>query len=281
MSEDRVVELRHPETFKEGFSIPAQCKLLRDYAAQTGFKIVEEYIDVETAKSTGRTNFGEMVKYLRKHPGVLVEKAEQGIWPSKAPLGYLNVTAKDGKKIIKPDPALAAMVTKLFERYATGHYSLKALTKAAHADGFVHPKSGNRVPVSTVHAILRNRLYSGMFEWNGKLHQGRHEPLVSIELWERVQGVLTGRNTTPIHSYGREFAFSGLMKCADCGCAWRKSRRASTSIITAPAMPTAIAAIRPTAGANMCARRRWRRNSRRCWIGSISTKKCWNGCARR
>lgn len=29
--------------------------------------------------------------------------------------------------------------------------------------------------------------------------------------------MLTGRNTTPIHSYGREFAFSGLMKCADCG----------------------------------------------------------------
>ena len=56
-----------------------------------------------------------------------MEKAEQGIWPSKAPLGYLNVTAKNGKKITEPDPALTSMVTKLFERYATGHYSLKAL----------------------------------------------------------------------------------------------------------------------------------------------------------
>ena len=26
------------------------------------------------------------------------EKAEQGIWPSKAPLGYRNVTGPDGKK---------------------------------------------------------------------------------------------------------------------------------------------------------------------------------------
>ena len=68
------------EQEKEGFSIPAQCKLLRDYAARNGFRIVEEYIDVETAKSTGRTNFGEMVKYLRKHPGarvVLVEKTDR------------------------------------------------------------------------------------------------------------------------------------------------------------------------------------------------------------
>src|SRR5262245_35921339 len=28
------------------------------------------------------------------------EKAEQGIWPSKAPIGYLNVDGPDGKKIV-------------------------------------------------------------------------------------------------------------------------------------------------------------------------------------
>ena len=47
--------------------------------------------------------------------------------------------------------------------------------------------------MSTVHAILRNRLYTGQFEWNGKPYQGKHEPLVSFELWERVQGVMDGR----------------------------------------------------------------------------------------
>lgn len=68
------------EQEKEGFSIPAQCKLLREYAAQKQFGIAQEFIDVETAKSSGRTNFNEMVKYLRKHPGVrvvLVEKTDR------------------------------------------------------------------------------------------------------------------------------------------------------------------------------------------------------------
>ncbi|GIL03462.1 MAG: hypothetical protein BroJett030_33610 [Alphaproteobacteria bacterium] len=32
---------------------------------------------------------------------------------------------------------------------------------------------------------------------------------------------------------------------------------------------------------DMCAKRLWRRNSRRCWINSISTRKCWNRCAKR
>ena len=31
------------------------------------------------------------------------------------------------------------------------------------------------MPVSTVHTILRNRLYTGQFEWNGKLIQGKHD----------------------------------------------------------------------------------------------------------
>ena len=36
---------------REGYSIPAQLKLLRDYAARNEIQIVREFIDVETAKT--------------------------------------------------------------------------------------------------------------------------------------------------------------------------------------------------------------------------------------
>ena len=49
------------EQEKEGFSIPAQLKLLKEYAAANDFSVAQEYIDVETAKQTGRAAFGEMV----------------------------------------------------------------------------------------------------------------------------------------------------------------------------------------------------------------------------
>ena len=49
------------EQEKEGFSIPAQLKLLKEYAAAQGFTVAQEYVDVETAKQTGRAAFGEMV----------------------------------------------------------------------------------------------------------------------------------------------------------------------------------------------------------------------------
>src|SRR5260370_29262719 len=48
------------EQEKEGFSIPAQQKLLQSYAQARRFNIAQEYVDIETAKQTGRTNFEEM-----------------------------------------------------------------------------------------------------------------------------------------------------------------------------------------------------------------------------
>src|SRR5687767_3207853 len=54
------------EQEREGFSIPAQQELLRKYAADHGFAIVEEFTDVETAKKTGRAAFGRMLASLRR-----------------------------------------------------------------------------------------------------------------------------------------------------------------------------------------------------------------------
>src|SRR5437588_6384964 len=68
------------EQEKEGFSIPAQQELLRSYASANGFTIVQEFVDVETAKQAGRASFGEMIGCLKKHPTcrvVLVEKTDR------------------------------------------------------------------------------------------------------------------------------------------------------------------------------------------------------------
>lgn len=54
------------EQEREGFSIPAQLKLLKEYALKNGFQIVHEYSDAETAKKAGRTNYNAMLEYLKK-----------------------------------------------------------------------------------------------------------------------------------------------------------------------------------------------------------------------
>ena len=68
------------EQEREGYSIPAQCKLLRSYAARHEYMIVREFIDVETAKQSGRTNFTKMITFLEENPEVktvLCEKTDR------------------------------------------------------------------------------------------------------------------------------------------------------------------------------------------------------------
>jgi DNA invertase Pin-like site-specific DNA recombinase len=65
------------------------------------------------------------------------EKAEQGIWPSFAPLGYRNVVGPAGKRIIDPDPESAQIVARMFERYASGRHSLKEIARWGIDEGLV------------------------------------------------------------------------------------------------------------------------------------------------
>ena len=168
------------EQEKEGFSIPAQQKLLERYAIDKGFHIHARYTDVETAKRAGRLGFAEMVALLRSNQqcrivivektdrlyrnfkdyvtldeiegleihfakegtvisrdsrsseklihGIkvlmaknyidnlseetrkgMLEKAEQGIFPSYAPIGYKNADGPNGKRIIVLDETQAPM----------------------------------------------------------------------------------------------------------------------------------------------------------------------------
>src|SRR5262249_55544347 len=58
------------EQEREGYSIPAQLKLLKQYAVSKNFEIAQEFVDIETAKVPGRKAFGEMVQFFRKNPSI-------------------------------------------------------------------------------------------------------------------------------------------------------------------------------------------------------------------
>ena len=68
------------EQEREAYSIPAQRKLLAEYARTRGFQIKHEFIDVESAKNPGRKEFGQMLRLLESNAAcgiVLVEKTDR------------------------------------------------------------------------------------------------------------------------------------------------------------------------------------------------------------
>ncbi len=274
------------EQERDGYSIPAQQKLLREYATDNGLKIVHEYVDVETAKTTGRTGFGEMVAFLNmpkqdcriilvektdrlyrsikdwvtldvddldvevhfaKENAILSrnsrssekfihgikvlqaknycdnlseevrkgmrEKAEQGEWPNKAPLGYLNNKETHQLDV---DRERAPIIAQLFELYSTEQHSITSLHQRSKELGLRYRGSGQHCSRSNIDRIIRNPIYTGRFVWKGRTYQGVHEPIISEKLFGEVQALLKrdgkSKQTT------RAFAFKGLLTCGYCGC---------------------------------------------------------------
>ena len=80
-AESPVSCLTSKEQEREGFSIPAQQRLLNSYADDRCLTVVREFVDVETAKRAGRTSFTKMLAWLKKNRDtcrtILVEKTDR------------------------------------------------------------------------------------------------------------------------------------------------------------------------------------------------------------
>ncbi len=139
------------------------------------------------------------------------EKAEQGLYPSYAPIGYVNNLKL---KTIEIDHDLAPYVRRAFEMVASGTNSIKMVSQTLYKEGF--RSRGNRmVDKSSIHRMLHNTVYYGVFTWGGKKYMGQHTPLISKELFDKALEVLQGKNHYSIQR--KNFAFTNLMTCGVCG----------------------------------------------------------------
>lgn len=141
------------------------------------------------------------------------EKILQGYYPSKAPVGYINVKNSEGKNIIIPDKEKAPFVQRLFELYATGAYSVEEIKNKLYNEGFNH--KGKPYSKTRLLFVLKDIFYVGKFTYRGVIHDGKHEPIIDIELFNRVQKMF---NQSKARTHDVEFAYSGLITCGYCGC---------------------------------------------------------------
>jgi DNA invertase Pin-like site-specific DNA recombinase len=136
------------------------------------------------------------------------QKVRNGVWPSKAPLGYLNNPKTRG---IDVNPEKSPKVKKIFELYATGNYNLRELAEWCKR---VNLKSNleREIVMSHIHKLLQNVFYVGMMRYKGEIHEATHEPLISKKLFDKVQEIMREKGK-PQKVKTHNFPFLGLMKC--------------------------------------------------------------------
>ncbi len=153
-----------------------------------------------------------------------VQKAKSGGTLGKAPIGYRNVRRIDigrESRTVEIDPDRAPLVQWAFEQYATGEWSLTALMAELAERGLTNRPTTHfaekALTKASVHRMLRNRYYIGKTTWQGVEYDGSHTPLVSRELFEQVQEVLTAHNVAGEKQRVHHHYLKGSVWCETCG----------------------------------------------------------------
>ncbi|MBZ0148587.1 MAG: recombinase family protein [Pseudorhodoplanes sp.] len=140
-------------------------------------------------------------------------RLHQGLYPLRAPIGYLD---RGRGKPKEPDPAVAPLIRRTFELYATGNYSIDRLlpevTRLGLRNRFAKPLSLNGLST-----ILNNPFYAGVIRIRAtnETFAGVHAPIIGTELFRRVQDILRGRYAPKAKKHS--FLFRRLLRCANCG----------------------------------------------------------------
>ncbi len=142
----------------------------------------------------------------------LRQKARQGDFPGLAPLGYIN---NSNIKKIAVHRKNAKLVKKMFELYATGSVRLENLSVVLEQAG-IKSQNNNRVHISRISSIISNPIYYGHFRHAGEIYEGKHEPIITKDLFDRANAVLRGRGRTPAKKTDPR-PFCGLLSCGSCG----------------------------------------------------------------
>ena len=143
----------------------------------------------------------------------LRQKIRNGVWPSRAPLGYLN---NPKTRLIDIDSEKAHLIRKIFEFYASERYTLREVAQKCNNLGLTR-SNGKPITINQSRFLLSNVFYIGLMRYTKEIHEGTHKPLISKKLFDKVQIILNDRGK-PKKEKKHRFAFLGLMKCGSCGC---------------------------------------------------------------
>lgn len=143
---------------------------------------------------------------------------KEGRYMGLAPVAYKNKVDESGNKYIAPKEPDASVLRWAFEQLATGVYNTEQVWKKAKEKGLKCSKNA-------FWQVIRNPLYYGKIfipkfkDEESCLVQGQHEPIITEELFEKVQDVLDGRGRkyrSKIQTRS-EFPLRGFLICPKCG----------------------------------------------------------------
>lgn len=140
-------------------------------------------------------------------------KCEMGWRPGVAPIGYRYIMENNRIEWIDTDKERGQIVTQMFHRVANRGHSGRTIKRWLDTLGFL-TKNGKKLSLGRIYATLKNPFYYGTFEFNKMLYAGKHQPLTTKEIFDKVQQQLL---VPPSEWHKNIFPFKSVCKCGSCG----------------------------------------------------------------
>ena len=206
-----------------------------------GFVSVTQNFD--TSSSMGRLVLNILLSFAQFERELISERTRdkiqaarrRGKWTGgQLVLGYRTDPEQGGLAVV---PEEAEIVRTIFDLYLSTHSigfvagrlnELGIITKR-HVSKKGKTRGGRRWNKSTVYQVLRNPIYVGKTRTgDGQLHAGEHEPLISLEAFEKVAESMSLRSTGRIRTNRKsEYILTGLLHCGPCDAAMTSSQGTS------------------------------------------------------
>ena len=143
---------------------------------------------------------------------------KEGRWNVMQPIGYVSGKDELGKTLMQLDPIKAPLIKDLFSTFSLGVYSQNEILKMSKFKKL-------KLSKSTIGRVLRNTLYVGDIKIRAKYDEpeqivkGLHKPIVSREVFNKVQYLLASRNrnTSKQNKMRDDMYLRGHLKCVKCG----------------------------------------------------------------
>jgi len=143
-----------------------------------------------------------------------ISRVLKGYHNNQLPFGYVKGPDGVGQAVSEE----AEAIRRAYELYATGNYTDRRIADFLNEAGF-RTRRGRRWSKDAVRELLQNEFYLGLVKYHGDLYPGRHEAIITKELFDRVQEVRRAHARRP-RAYTptiRVYLLSGLGRCAHCG----------------------------------------------------------------
>ncbi|QPH56086.1 recombinase family protein [Pontivivens ytuae] len=161
-------------------------------------------------------------------------RVEKGYSVFHPPIGYRYQRDRIHGKILVRDEPVASIVAEALEGFADGRFRSQAEVKRflESKPAFPKGKTTGEVTLTKILEMLQRPTYAGYVEapkWGVSLRRGHHEPLISLDMHERIQEILKGKARGPTRADTHEdFPLRGFVLCNECGepmtACWSKGR---------------------------------------------------------